>query len=66
MELFIRLGHATKNGLTLNFVKKFEELEIPEIVHALLESGNELLLGLGTLIKAHADEMINCRKYLGG
>jgi len=66
MELYIRLAHATKNGLSLNFVKRFEELEIPDIVNALLESESELLIGLGAMIKAHTDEMLNCRKYLGG
>lgn len=65
MELFIRLAHATKTGLTLNFMKKFGEIDIPDIVNALLDADSELLVGLGGLLKAHTDEMIMCRKYLG-
>ena len=66
MELFFRLAHTTKIGMTLNFTKMFQEMEIPDIVMALVNCHDENLRELGKLIKLHADKMIMCRQYVGG
>lgn len=66
MDLFIRLAHTTKIGMTMNFTKVFPEMEIPEIVMALVNSNDGNLVELGKLIKLHADKMILARQYVGG